>query len=730
MNNHMDAQQPASLGLDDILYLFFRHKWKIMFFSCIGVGVAAYFYLSEKTAYRSQAKLLIRYITEKKNPFEPGARDMQSVRPLNPREAAIISAEAEILRSSDSMVRAVNAVGPARVLEAYGGGTNVLEAAQLVMNNFEVDLAKNSSVMLLTLTHRDPEVAQRMLSEIIREYRQKHLEIHNSGATYDQIQAQTEEIRARLLQTEADLREQKKRANISSLEQSKADFAGQMTELRKSIFATEAELAEIRANIHSRTGASSDQTSTNRTYEVPAPAVIAKFNQLTRKLASLREHEAALRDVFTDTSTRVQTVVRQIAETEEQINGLPIDPEFIQAQMANRPAGQGGQTFDWQGARARLVAVEARYEILTNRLAQVREEAARLDTIETGIVQLERKKKMEEEEYAYYMKNLEEVRLEQTLDATRRNNISVVQGATSLPPERKKLMKKMGAASGAGIAFGFLLAFLIDYVFRPTVKRAKELENSVRVPVMASIPDFGRRKLRLKQPKKNGALAKTNGHALEFKGEIPPWDDKDPLLPYYEALRDRVVMSYNGDTHKPKIVGLTSCDAGAGVSRLSTGLAAALSRDAQRNVLLVGLQRNKVAVSAFAKGLPADGISPAAPDALPEKELVAQNLHSLATTGRNLAGASVVQSFSELLPQLQICDYDYIIFDLPPLTQTSGSLRLASQMERTLLVVHAEHTSKNKVKRAKNLLKSSHANVFAVLNKSHGYGPKSLRDDI
>ena len=73
-----------------------------------------------------------------------------------------------------------------------------------------------------------------------------------------------------------------------------------------------------------------------------------------------------------------------------------------------------------------------------------------------------------------------------------------------------------------------------------------------------------------------------------------------------------------------------------------------------------------------------------------DQALVERNLQSLARNGRGLSGASVVQSFSELMPKLKSSDYDYIIFDLPPITQTSGSLRLASQMERTLLVVEAE----------------------------------------
>src|SRR5690349_9703261 len=99
MNNHSEPQQAPSIGLDDAVYLLFRHKWKIMFFTLLGLAAAAAIYLTDKTVYRSQAKLLVRYITEKRSIFEPGSREADTVRPLDPHEASVMAAEAEILRS-------------------------------------------------------------------------------------------------------------------------------------------------------------------------------------------------------------------------------------------------------------------------------------------------------------------------------------------------------------------------------------------------------------------------------------------------------------------------------------------------------------------------------------------------------------------------------------------------------------------------------------------------------
>ncbi len=728
MNNNHENPQASSVGVDDVFYLFFRHKGKIVLCTLLGFAAAAVIYLMDQKVSRAQAKIMVRYITDKKDPREMNAGSPETTQRLDPRDNAIMSAEAQILQSNDSITKALAAIGgPKKMLQAYGGGESAYEAASLVMKNLDVDLLPKSGVMVLTFTHKNQDVASKFLTALIDEYKRQHVLIHKSGASPEEIRAEADNIRASLVNTEGELRKLKSEAHISNLDHSKTQLESQQTELAKQIFQAEAQLAEIHALIDVRTKG----TSSAKTNEVggagdkpqPSAADITEFNLLARKLNELTKTESDYLAVFSENSKKVVQIREEIKTVKEKINKLPIDPSYLTQAAQSGPAAPA---FDFETAKARIASLEAMRNKLTNLFASVRFDYAKIDQVEDQITQLERKKKTDEEKLAFYEKTIYEMNLDTNIDARTRNNIPVIQNPTIIPTEFKKLGKKMGAAAGGGIALGFLLALFLDYVFNPSVKRTKDLETNLRVPVLASIPDFGRR-LKLKRGHaKNGALQK-NGHP-HTNGEIPPWEESDPMLPYYEALRDRIVMSYNGDLHKPKIVGLTSCHAGAGVSRLATGLAASLSRDAERNILLVGLERNKVAVSAFAKGRPTEGIEPPAEDANTDKQLVVQNLHSLATTGRNLAGASVVQSFTDLLPKLKISDYDYIIFDLPPLTQTSGSLRLASQMERAILVVEAEETDKANAKRVTNLLKASQPKLFSVLNKAHSYGPKSLRE--
>ena len=65
MSQQKPIPQPSSLNLHDILYVLFRHKWKIIISSTIGLCAAAAVFLLYPTVYESQAKLLVRYVVDR-----------------------------------------------------------------------------------------------------------------------------------------------------------------------------------------------------------------------------------------------------------------------------------------------------------------------------------------------------------------------------------------------------------------------------------------------------------------------------------------------------------------------------------------------------------------------------------------------------------------------------------------------------------------------------------------
>jgi Mrp family chromosome partitioning ATPase len=82
------------------------------------------------------------------------------------------------------------------------------------------------------------------------------------------------------------------------------------------------------------------------------------------------------------------------------------------------------------------------------------------------------------------------------------------------------------------------------------------------------------------------------------------------------------------------------------------------------------------------------------------------------------------------VPKFKASDYDYIIFDMPPISQTSVTPRLAGFMDMMLLVIESEKTDRGIVQQATALLAESKATVCAVLNKTRTYVPPRLHQEF
>src|SRR5436190_21122867 len=92
--------QPAGFKADDILYILFRHKWKIIFFSAAGIITAGLIWLLTPPLYQSEAKFFIRYVQDTKSLGPPGS-DLGRSQSPDSRGDNVINSEAEILTSLD-----------------------------------------------------------------------------------------------------------------------------------------------------------------------------------------------------------------------------------------------------------------------------------------------------------------------------------------------------------------------------------------------------------------------------------------------------------------------------------------------------------------------------------------------------------------------------------------------------------------------------------------------------
>src|SRR5207248_3123005 len=106
----------------------------------------------------------------------------------------------------------------------------------------------------------DPELATLVLNELVTRYFNKHLEVHRSAGAFDFVTQQTDQVRARLNQTEDALRDLKSKAGIVSLTDSNASLSAELAKTEEQLHQAEADFAEQEARLRQMTASVASAT--------------------------------------------------------------------------------------------------------------------------------------------------------------------------------------------------------------------------------------------------------------------------------------------------------------------------------------------------------------------------------------------------------------------------------------------------------------------------------------
>jgi succinoglycan biosynthesis transport protein ExoP len=749
------ANTASTLGVDDVLFTLFRHKKKIIAFTLLGLAAAAYVHLQpQPESYTSSAKLFIRYVVME---GKGGPADGTVTKSPDRGGETILSNELEILRSLDLATKVAQSIGPAKVLEKLEGGDLLSKAAMAIVERLNVAVAPWSSVVNISFRHPDPETAAQVVRLVVDQYLKTHVEIHRSSGMVGEFLAQeTDQLRSRLAQTEEELRRARAKTGVLSIDDTRKSISDQINSLRQQIFALRAEqstremtlkqLAERRAKLEPKDPApeveSTPATGTGPTAppEIPV-ATLEAYAEVSALREALRQREQQMRLIYTPENSRVQAVREQRLEAERRKQELESTyPALVRALPSKSPAvAQPGKTIVDEYARAmdqelnQLASLEARTKILTAQIELLRNESASLDQNEGTIQQLLRKRELEDANYRRYAASLEQSRINEALGTGKVSNISIIQAPTPafIDPSRadSKTVKMLAAA---GLGLGLAWAFLVDFFLDRSVRRPADVERGVRAPLFLTIPRQARPKTP-KRRKKKDADTIIGQSTLQVAGaESRDTALDESLAPYCETLRDRLIGYFESVnlTHKPKLIGLTGIGKDTGVTTLATGLARTLSETGDGNVLLVDLTPGQGSSQYFHRGSASCGLE----DLLATRDDQAQVQDRLYVVSEDARGDKLSrmlpQRFAKLLPQLKSGDFDYIIFDMPPVNQISITPRLAGYMDMMLLVVESERDSRENLQQANELLLKSNAAVGTILNKSKNYLPTFLRHEL
>ncbi len=772
-------QQPASgLNLGDIYYILFRRKWLILGFSLLGFVAAGVVHSLWKPKYTSVAEIYIGYILQDASvPSATGAE----VRPMADQGAAILGTELKIVQSLDLAKEVAKTIGPAKILGDNLAGTNswdVDAAAMLIKGNLMAEVSPSTHIISLAFSHQNREVIQPVLDLVITNYINKHYLIHQRGGeVFDPFLNSWADVRRMRVQSTADqLAQIETKAGIVDIKEEMKVFTAHEAEIKQENYLAMTDLADARAAAEQlRNMMLPDRgpaTSTNDNAAVstnasvpkaplPTPDELDAYNIARQRLADLRTKEAKLEMTFNTNNLQVKTNLAEIEAAEARTKDLEKATPGLVGNAAALAIAAGSTTTaaapgahaGWDPAAAyeeelvKIARLSARIAGQTNELALIKDRGTNLVQLQATISELERNKDLDEEQLKVFEKAREEADMREQVGA-RVSNIAVSEQPTPPIRETRKLAKVVAALAVGGLAVGLGLAFLLEMFLDNSLKRPQEVMSKLALPFFLSVPYLngnsraymvnGGKAVKLLpdsgDPAKAGgadgaAPAPTGGRAISLL------DEKHILRPFYETLRDRLIAYFEAHnlTHKPKLVALTSCHEGAGVSTMATGLASVLSETGEGNVLLVNMNSEEGDAHRFYKGKLSLGL-----DDLFEKEktdrenaLVRENLYVVKeSSNRDKLPAILPKRFSHLVSKMKASDYDYIIFDMPAVTQISVTPRLARFMDMVLLVVESEKTKHEAAQWAASLLSESKTNVGVVMNKSRSYVPRRLRQEI
>ncbi len=732
----------GGMGITDVYYVLFRRKWLVLAGVLLGFVAAGAFWKLKQPLYQSDAKLLVKYVVELRAPMSlAGESQVQSP---DDSGASVIGSEIEILTSVDIAQHVAAVVGPEKILPPGADTNDVPRAAGVILKNLKVLPLQRSKIITIRFQHADEEVTQRVLQELIDAYLKKHGEVHRStGISDETLVQQREQLRSALADTGLRMKELRDKAGVHSLEDSKKENIKLGASIQRELYSAQAELAQSRASYDAlrEQGTSTNSSGVSAQSVVP-PEKIDEYRILNDQIYALARRLAdaggltAANPLVATNQMKLQEARARKADLE---SNYPLLLRFTASQVVPlMPFSTTQPAMDVLAQSVLVRSLESKTIELTNQLAFVRAELVKIEEVEAELTEHQRRSASLEKQLTYVEQSLQQARFEVALGDRRNTSISKVQAPS--PPFRDfgRLYKNLLMAVAGGFILGLIMAFLMELLFDRSLKRSKDVESAIAVPLFLSIPAM-RLRSAFSGPRTNGdtdALAPSGSKSGEHRddaGETNRSEVNTEMKPYHDALRDRLVNYFDvrDMRHKPKLIAVTSCSKGAGVSSIATGMAASLSETGDGNVLVVDMRENKGSAHAFYHGKPAIGLAEALENETRTNALVHENLYVVSTgsTDRKLQKI-LPQQFSHFVPKLKASDYDYIIFDMPPVGQTSATAKVARFMDMVLMVIESEKTDRDVARRAAALLADANATVATVLNKRRNYVPSWLLQEF
>lgn len=299
------------------------------------------------------------------------------------------------------------------------------------------------------------------------------------------------------------------------------------------------------------------------------------------------------------------------------------------------------------------------------------------------------------------------------------NNISVSEIA--IPPDVPVSPRRVTTVLAAlllSTLFGIGLALVLEYL-DDTIRSTEEIENYLGLPALAAIPSID------SLPKKRLLLvgsAEEEGVGANSELLINAVS-RSSLGEAYRQLRTLILLSTAG--HAPKSLLITSSLPSEGKTTTAANTAISLAQTGAE-VLIIDADMRRPRLQSVFNIENGEGLSTLLSSELDERQILSVIRKDENTKLNLLTSGPIPPNPAELIGSDQMANllkilqkhFTHVVIDSPPIASFTDGVLLASMVDGVILVVHAGKSSRQVVRRSRQLLQDIGAKIFGVvLNK-------------